>query len=83
MLVKLLAEGRPLLADGATGTNLIEAGLAAGECAELWNETHPERIRALHQSFVDAGSDIILTNSFGANRRRLGAARFFRPRPRP
>ena len=61
-----------MLADGATGTNLIEAGLAAGECAELWNETHPERIRALHQSFVDAGADIILTNSFGANRRRLG-----------
>jgi 5-methyltetrahydrofolate--homocysteine methyltransferase len=71
MLSKLIAEGRPLLADGATGTNLIEAGLAAGECAELWNETHPERIRALHQSFVDAGADIILTNSFGANRRRL------------
>ena len=72
MLSKLIAEGRPLLADGATGTNLIEAGLIAGECAELWNETHPDRIRALHQSFVDAGADIILTNSFGANRRRLG-----------
>ncbi|MFZ1963596.1 MAG: betaine--homocysteine S-methyltransferase [Roseiarcus sp.] len=72
MLSKLIAEGRPLLADGATGTNLIEAGLASGECAELWNETHPDRIRALHRSFVDAGADIILTNSFGANRRRLG-----------
>ena len=71
MLAKLLAEGRPLLADGATGTNLFEAGLASGESAELWNETHPERIRALHQSFVDAGADIILTNTFGANRRRL------------
>jgi 5-methyltetrahydrofolate--homocysteine methyltransferase len=72
MLSKLIAEGRPLLADGATGTNLIAAGLGSGECAELWNETHPDRIRALHQSFVDAGADIILTNSFGANRRRLG-----------
>ena len=72
MLSKLIAEGRPLLADGATGANLIAAGLAAGECAELWNETHPDRIRALHQSFVDAGADIVLTNSFGANRRRLG-----------
>jgi methionine synthase I (cobalamin-dependent) len=72
MLSKLIAEGRPLLADGATGTNLIEAGLVSGECAELWNETHPDRIRALHKSFVDAGADIILTNSFGANRRRLG-----------
>ena len=72
MLSKLIASGRPLLADGATGTNLIEAGLSSGECAELWNEAHPERIRALHQSFVDAGADVILTNSFGANRRRLG-----------
>ena len=72
MLSKLIAKGRPLLADGATGTNLIAAGLVSGECAELWNETHPDRIRALHQSFVDAGADIILTNSFGANRRRLG-----------
>jgi 5-methyltetrahydrofolate--homocysteine methyltransferase len=72
MLSKLIAEGRPLLADGATGTNLMEAGLASGECAELWNETHTDRIRALHQGFVDAGADIILTNSFGANRRRLG-----------
>ena len=72
MLSKLIAAGRPLLADGATGTNLIAAGLASGECAELWNETHRDRILALHQSFVDAGADIILTNSFGANRRRLG-----------
>ena len=72
MLSKLIAVGRPLLADGATGTNLIAAGLGSDECAELWNEMHPERIRALHLSFVDAGADIILTNSFGANRRRLG-----------
>ena len=71
MLSKLIAEGRPLLADGATGTNLIAAGLVSDDCAELWNEIHPDRIRALHQSFVDAGADIILTNSFGANRRRL------------
>ncbi len=60
-----------LLADGATGTNLFAMGLTAGESPELWNETEPARIRALHQAFVDAGADIILTNSFGANRRRL------------
>ncbi len=72
MLSKLIAEGRLLLADGATGTNLIAAGLSASECAELWNETHPDRIRALHQGFVDAGAHIILTNSLGANRHRLG-----------
>ncbi len=71
MLQKLLAQGRPLLADGATGTNLFEMGLTSGDNPELWNATHPERIRALHQSFIDAGADIILTNSFGGNRRRL------------
>jgi 5-methyltetrahydrofolate--homocysteine methyltransferase len=60
-----------LLADGATGTNLFAMGLTAGDAPEFWNETHPERIRALHQSFVDAGADIILTNTFGANARRL------------
>jgi methionine synthase I (cobalamin-dependent) len=71
MLQQLLAQGRPLLADGATGTNLFQMGLEAGETPELWNETRPDKIRALHQAFVDAGSDIILTNSFGGNRRRL------------
>ena len=71
MLQTLLAEGRPLLADGATGTNLFAMGLVSGETPERWNAEHPDQIRALHQSFVDAGSDIILTNSFGGNRRRL------------
>jgi len=71
MLQTLIAEGRPLLADGATGTNLFAMGLASGESPELWNVNHPDRVRALHQAFVDAGSDIILTNSFGGNRRRL------------
>jgi 5-methyltetrahydrofolate--homocysteine methyltransferase len=71
MLQTLLAEGRPLLADGATGTNLFAMGLSSGDAPELWNETHPDRIRSFHQAFVDAGSDIILTNSFGGNRRRL------------
>src|SRR5271156_4619560 len=71
MLQKLLAEGRPLLADGATGTNLFEVGLASGETPEIWNDTAPEKIAALHLAFVDAGADIILTNSFGGNRRRL------------
>ncbi|MBN9510052.1 MAG: betaine--homocysteine S-methyltransferase [Alphaproteobacteria bacterium] len=60
-----------LLADGATGTNLFDMGLTSGEAPELWNEQFPERVRRLHQSFVDAGADIVLTNSFGGNRRRL------------
>ena len=71
MLQSLLAEGRPLLADGATGTNLFAMGLASGDSPELWNAEHADRIESLHQAFVDAGADIILTNSFGANRRRL------------
>lgn len=71
MLQSLLAQGRPLLADGATGTNLFAMGLTSGDSPELWNADHPDRIERLHRSFVDAGADIILTNSFGANRRRL------------
>jgi methionine synthase I (cobalamin-dependent) len=71
MLQTLLAEGRPLLADGATGTNLFAMGLTSGDSPELWNAAHPDRVQALHQAFVDAGADIILTNTFGANRRRL------------
>ena len=60
-----------LLADGATGTNLFRAGLETGYPPELWNAEHPERITGLHEEFVDAGSDIILTNSFGGTSFRL------------
>ncbi len=60
-----------LLADGATGTSLFAMGLEAGEAPELWNEAKPENITKLHQDFVDAGADIILTNSFGGTRHRL------------
>lgn len=67
----LLAERGILLADGATGTNLFDMGLISGEAPEIWLKTHPERIEQLHRAFVEAGADIILTNSFGANRRRL------------
>ncbi|MBX3577000.1 MAG: betaine--homocysteine S-methyltransferase [Rhizobiaceae bacterium] len=67
----LLAEKGVLLADGATGTNLFAMGLESGEAPELWNESAPDRIAKLHQGFVDAGADIILTNSFGGTRHRL------------
>lgn len=70
-LSKLIAEKGVLMADGATGTNLFEMGLEAGEAPELWNESDPDRIADLHRGFVEAGSDIILTNSFGGNRHRL------------
>ena len=64
---ELLAEKGTLLADGATGTNLFEMGLMAGDAPELWNETTPEKITTLYKGAVDAGSDVFLTNSFGAN----------------
>ncbi|TPM45071.1 betaine--homocysteine S-methyltransferase [Mesorhizobium sp. B2-3-2] len=67
----LLAQKGVLLADGATGTNLFAMGLEAGEAPELLNETAPDTITSLHQNFVDAGADIILTNSFGGTRHRL------------
>ena len=70
-LKELLDKKGVLLADGATGTNLFAMGLEAGEAPELWLESHPERIEKLHQDFVDAGADIILTNSFGGTRHRL------------
>jgi 5-methyltetrahydrofolate--homocysteine methyltransferase len=70
-LRSLLAEKGVLLADGATGTNLFEMGLTSGDAPELWNETNPEKIFTLHKNFVDAGADIILTNSFGGTRHRL------------
>ncbi len=67
-----LLETRPyLLADGATGTNLFQVGLQTGDAPELWNQDQPEKIRAHYQGFADAGSDIILTNTFGGTRYRL------------
>ncbi|MGI9510829.1 MAG: betaine--homocysteine S-methyltransferase [Geminicoccaceae bacterium] len=70
-LKALLKRQDVLLADGAMGTSLFNLGLANGAAGELWNLDHPERIASVHQGFVDAGSDIILTNSFGGNRCRL------------
>ncbi len=67
----LVAGDRPLLADGATGTNLFAAGLGPGDPPEAWNLDHPDRITALYRSFTDAGSDIVLTNTFGGTRHRL------------
>ena len=60
-----------LLADGATGTNYFAAGLSSGEPPEFWSVDRPDLVVELHQKFVDAGADIILTNTFGCNRERL------------
>lgn len=70
-LQKLLDAGKILLADGATGTNLFEVGLTSGMAPEIWNVEEPDKIRALHRSFLDAGSDLLVTNSFGGSARRL------------
>lgn len=67
-----LLETRPcLLADGAIGTNLFAMGLPIGHAPELWNLERPEKVALLHKNFVEAGADIILTNSFGGTRHRL------------
>ena len=70
-LTELLKQRDWLLLDGATGTNLFAMGLEAGEAPELWNTDDPDKIRALHNGFINAGSDLILTNSFGGTRYRL------------
>ncbi len=71
LLADLLAERDHLLADGATGTNMMAMGLLAGQPSDLWNVDRPENVTRLHESFLEVGSDIILTNTFSANRCRL------------
>ena len=70
-LTRLLSSRDWLMADGATGTNLFNMGLAAGEPPEFWNTDQPDNIRALYHGAVNAGSDIFLTNTFGGNASRL------------
>ncbi len=67
----LLAEQGVLLVDGATGTQLMASGLEAGDAPERLNLDRPEVVWGLHQSYVDAGSDIVLTNTFGGSSYRL------------
>jgi 5-methyltetrahydrofolate--homocysteine methyltransferase len=59
---------RPLLGDGAMGTQLMLAGLEQGACGEQWNLTHPDRVLAIQRRYAEAGSDCILTNTFGGSR---------------
>jgi 5-methyltetrahydrofolate--homocysteine methyltransferase len=69
--VERLKAGEILIADGATGTNLQAVGLPPGATPEEWVFTHPDQIRSLQHSFVVAGSDLILTCTFGGTRPRL------------
>lgn len=68
---RLLATGIPLVADGAMGTTLFSLGLEGGGCPELLNVEQQDLVEKVHRGFIDAGSDIILTNTFGGNRLRL------------
>lgn len=70
-LSDLLSSRDWLLADGATGTNLFNMGLQSGDAPEFWNVDRPDAIRALYRGAVEAGSDLFLTNTFGANASRL------------
>ena len=67
-LLHEMAKRRPLLADGAMGTQLMLAGLEQGNCGEEWNLTHPERVLAIQRRYVEAGSDCLITNTFGGSR---------------
>jgi len=70
-LLETLRSGRVLLMDGAMGTELQRAGIRESECYEAWNLTHPDKVRAIHQAYVDAGAEVLLTNTFQANPIRL------------
>lgn len=71
VLDDLVAKSGFALIDGATGTELFKRGLGSGDPPEAWNVDHPDRISSAYQAYVDAGSDIFLTNSFGGTHFRL------------
>jgi len=71
VLHDLLAEKSPLLIDGGMGTQLFAVGLESGDPPEEWNVSQPEKIAEIHRAYVNAGSDIFLTNSFGGTHYRL------------
>jgi 5-methyltetrahydrofolate--homocysteine methyltransferase len=67
----LLDEGGPILADGAMGTMLFASGLQFGDPPEVWNVSQPEVVRRIQRGYLEAGSRIVMTNTFGGNRLRL------------
>ena len=68
----LIESAGPILADGAMGTMLFAAGLQFGDPPEVWNLAHPDIVRGIQRAYLEAGSQILLTNTFGGNRFRLG-----------
>ena len=69
--LEIISAGKILLADGAMGTELQKRGLPSGACPEEFNLTHPEIVQSIYRDYYNAGSDIVETNTFGANRARL------------
>jgi 5-methyltetrahydrofolate--homocysteine methyltransferase len=67
-ILERLARGELLISDGATGTYLQDHGLEPGACSEEFNVSHPEVVKGMARAYFEAGSDMVLTNSFGANR---------------
>jgi 5-methyltetrahydrofolate--homocysteine methyltransferase len=67
-LLEALRRGASFIADGGMGTELQRSGLEPGGCGDAWNLTHPEAVQEIQRRYVDAGAQIILTNTFGTNR---------------
>jgi 5-methyltetrahydrofolate--homocysteine methyltransferase len=68
---ELMQQGGPIIADGGMGTMLFNAGLDRGTAPELWNVERPDVVRGIHDGYIEAGAQIILSNTFGGNRIRL------------
>jgi len=71
VLLTRLAEKKLLVSDGAWGTMLQAKGMKPGECPEEWNVSHPEEVQSVAKAYAEAGSDLILTNTFGGSRYKL------------
>lgn len=71
-LHQLLDSGRPLVADGGMGTMLFNAGLPYDSAPESWNVERPDEVQNIHAAYIEAGAQIVLSNTFGGNRVRLG-----------
>ena len=70
-IIDRIKAGEVLISDGAWGTFLQAKGLQPGECPELWNTTHSEEVLDIARGYIDAGSDMIETNSFGGSKFKL------------
>jgi len=68
-----LIEKRTVILDGGMGTELMKHGFSQGECPEKWNIEKPDVIKSIHRSYFEAGSDVVLTNSFGGSKLKLSS----------